>query len=148
MFQMFHSENGKNNENDKENKKSKKSEKREWWILFNGERFGPYLPSELKNDSRFNPETFVWKLGYLEWIKARFVPELEELFKDQSESRDIHDPLTHFDEDSDQEKKIDADLQEGQVVLTLQQDPYQLIVLILLLLIVFLYTYYLLREQF
>lgn len=119
----------------KKGKKAIGSTVKEWFIIIENEQLGPYSLSDLKSEPRFNPDTFVWKKGFQEWIKARFVPEMEEVFKDDSETKGLHEP--------EKGKRLESDLgQESQATLTLQQDPYQFLLLILLLLLVAFYTFY------
>lgn len=105
----------------------------EWFIIIDNQQVGPYALSQLKKHPKFTPDTLVWKKGFKEWTKARFVPELQELFKDDPEPCTLH-----------QDKgALKGDLgQESQATLTLQQDPYQFLLWILLLIIVLFYTFF------
>jgi hypothetical protein len=108
---------------------------KEWFIILGNEQLGPFSLADLKNEPKFNPDTLVWRKGLQEWVKARFVPEMQEVFKDQPESQAIHEPQKG--------KGLEGNLgQQSQVTLTLQQDPYQFLLWILLLLLVILYTIY------
>jgi hypothetical protein len=107
---------------------------KEWFIIIDNEKEGPYSLHDLKKDLRFTPDTLVWKRGFQEWIKARFVSEMLELFKDEPEAKPLHE---------DKNKEIPSHLgQQNQITLTLQQDPYQFILWILLLLLVMFYTFF------
>lgn len=109
------------------------SDKQEWFIIIDNQQTGPLTLSDLKNHPFFSPDTLVWKKGMKEWSKARFIPELQILFKDEPEGRPLHE----LDKKNDAERSLG---QESQVSLTLQQDPYQLLLWILLLLIIIFYT--------
>lgn len=106
-----------------------------WYIIIEHQQEGPYSLQDLKRNRRFTPDTLVWKKGFSEWIAARFVPEILEIFKDEVESQSVHDRFKG--------KAVGTDLgQESQATLTLQQDPYQIFLWILVLLLVFIYAYY------
>lgn len=108
---------------------------KEWFIFVENQPAGPYDLIQLKNDYRFTPDTLVWKKGFAEWVAARFVPELQDVFKDESTS-----PTTPEDLES---KGLEPDLgQQNQATLTMQQDPYLLFLWILVFLLIILYTYY------
>lgn len=107
----------------------------EWFIIINNQQMGPYRLLDLKKHPQFTPDTLVWKKGFKEWMKARFAPELQDLFKDDPEPRPLHE--------SDKGKTVIRDAgQENQATLTLQQDPYQFLLWILLFLIIVFYTFF------
>ena len=106
-----------------------------WYIMIDKRQEGPYRLYDLKRNRRFTPDTLVWRKGFNEWVAARFVPEILEIFKEEIESKPIHERFKG--------KAVGADLvQESQATLTLQQDPYQLLLWVLVLLLIFLYSYY------
>lgn len=108
---------------------------KEWFIIIDNRQEGPFSLSDLKHDFRFTPDTLVWKQGFQEWIKARFVLEMKNLFKDGPNPQTLHEP--------NQEKEVESGLgQQAQVTLILQQDPYQFILWILLVLLILFYTFY------
>lgn len=107
---------------------------KEWFVIFDKKQEGPYSLLDLKKDPRFTPDHLVWRKGFHEWTPARFVIELQEIFKDEPESKTIHDNSS---------KKSESVLgQQEQVTLTLQQDPYQMFLWILLILLIILYSFY------
>lgn len=106
---------------------------KEWFIIFENRQEGPYTLLELKKDRRFTPDTLVWKKGFLEWIPARLVPEMQELFKDTPESRPLH---------PQDEEGLGSELGHEQAMLVMQQDPYQIYLWIILFLIILYYTLY------
>ncbi|WP_068467909.1 DUF4339 domain-containing protein [Candidatus Protochlamydia phocaeensis] len=107
---------------------------REWYILIQNERAGPYSIQELKIDERITPDTLVWKEGWKDWLAMRFVPELKEVFEDKPESKPIYEDI--------KPKPLSADLMQEQEALTLQQDPYQLFLWILLFILILIYLFY------
>jgi hypothetical protein len=107
---------------------------REWYILLEGSKEGPYSVSELRKHPAVTPDTLVWKVGFSSWIPVRDVPELGEIFKDEPESR----PLGELFKKS---KSTLSDLGGEGDTLTLQHDPMQFF---LWLLIIFLLTLYIL----
>ncbi len=112
--------------------------KQEWYILIDGCKEGPFTSLELKADSRITPDTLVWKEGFLEWIAIRFVPELKLIFKDEPESKPLHeDPST---------QPIGSDSSSEQATLTIQEDPSQFFLWILLLILVLIYVFYQLNQ--
>lgn len=107
---------------------------KEWFIIFENRQEGPYSLYELKKDRRFTPDTLVWKKGFHEWIPARLVPDMQQLFKDDPDSRPLH-PKPEKD-------ALGSELAQDQETLVLQQDPYQIILWIVLFLIILYYTLY------
>lgn len=107
--------------------------KKEWYILIHNQQEGPYTIQDLKNDYRFNPDTLVWKFGFSQWVSARSVVELEEVFVDES------DEAGSPDENS---QVIKPDLSRDEATLALQPDPYQYFLFLLLALLIFLYALY------
>jgi hypothetical protein len=108
---------------------------KEWFIIIENKQEGPFSLLDLKKDYRFTPDTLVWRKGFQEWTPARFVYEMKQIFKDEPDAKPIHEP----------EKGVLGESglgQQDQVTLTLQQDPYQLLLWILLLLLIFIYTFY------
>ncbi len=82
----------------------------------------------------FTPDTFVWKKGFLNWVPARSVFELQDLFKDDLEPQDLHE--------EEISKKLRGELVlRDPAILTLRQDPSPYILLLLLLLLIILYMY-------
>ncbi len=111
--------------------------KQEWYILIDGSKEGPFTPLELKADSRVTPDTLVWKPGFLEWVAIRFIPELKFIFKDEPESKPLHeDPNT---------QPLGSDSSE-QATLTIQEDPSQFFLWILLLILILIYVFYQLHQ--
>ena len=108
---------------------------KEWFIIVENQQEGPYNLLDLKRDVRFTPDILVWKKGFQEWTPARFVLEMQKIFKDEPEAKAIHEP--------DKGNVIKPGLgQQNQVILAMQQDPYQFFLWILVLLLVIFYTFY------
>lgn len=115
----------------------------EWFVIIDNQQAGPYSLAELKRNPRFNPDTLVWKRDFQEWIKARFVPEMQEVFKDEPEAKALHEP--------DKDQSLESELgQQNQATLTLQQDPfpYQLLLWFLFCLLIIFYTFFQLYYNF
>lgn len=104
--------------------------KKEWFIIIDKNKEGPYSLFDLKRDYRITPDTLVWKVGFPKWLKMREVKELKELFEDQDDS-------DHSDEEDLNLSKIKRD----DSVIALTVDPFMfwfwLFVGILLILYVF-----------
>lgn len=112
--------------------------KQEWYILIDGHQEGPFTPLDLKADPRVTPDTLVWKDGFLKWIAIRFVPELKSVFKDEPESKPLHeDPNA---------RAVGADSSSEQATLTIQEDPSQFFLWILLIILILIYVFYQLRQ--
>lgn len=56
-----------------------------WWIKVGDKKSGPFSLDDLKKHPKFTPDTLVWKEGFANWIAARYVEELEEVFEDEGE---------------------------------------------------------------
>jgi len=54
---------------------------KQWYIKINGVKEGPYSIADLELDRRFTPDTLVWRKGFKEWLPARRVGPLAEIFK-------------------------------------------------------------------
>ncbi len=106
-----------------------------WFIIVENQQKGPYSLFDLKRNRCFTPDTLVWKKGFQEWIPARFVPELKTLFKDEPESKGLHDK-------EDGKGLKSNSVQEAQATMALQQDPYQIILWLIVLLLIVLYAFY------
>ncbi len=103
-----------------------------WFVAFDGKEEGPYSFWELKRDLRLTPDTFVWKQGFKDWIAIRFVPELQDIFKDEPESKPLHEEV---------KPKPFLKLPEEDT-LTLQIDPSQFFLWLILILLVLSYVFY------
>lgn len=106
---------------------------REWFILMNGKREGPYTPFELQLDRRITPDTLVWKKGFKDWIAIRYVAELKEIFKDKLESK----PGQKESELSSLPSRLSE-----QEALTIQQDPSQFFLWLIVLMLIIIYIFY------
>ena len=102
-----------------------------WFILINSKREGPFTPVQLLKDPRVNPDSLVWKEGFIEWIAIRFVPELADIFKDK-----------HIVKPSKADEEPTTANFTDQITLALQQDPYQWILWILVLILLLTYVLY------
>lgn len=107
---------------------------REWYILIKDQRVGPLTLEELKQHPNFNPDSFVWKKDFQCWIKARYVSELQDAFKDKN--------LKPIWSDQDHTLLGEKKGEKGYLVLTLQHDPYQFLLWIILLILTLFYVIY------
>lgn len=105
---------------------------KEWFIIVQDRQEGPYSLKDLRSHPYFNPDTLVWKKGFSEWKRARFILELKEVFKDQRENTPVEEERTTSEVGCGQE----------QMTLTMQQDPYQFWLWILIFLIILFYIAY------
>ncbi len=107
--------------------------KPEWFIIIENHQEGPFSLLDLKRDPRFTPDTLVWKRGFTEWVAARFIAELQQIFKDEPEGEPLHEGT----------KKITlSPLGQDQATLTMRQDPFQFLLWILLFFLILIYTLY------
>lgn len=105
-----------------------------WFILIDEKKLGPYSLLDLRENPQFTPDTLVCKKGESQWKKARDIEELQEIFDDEPFSKEKDKKIMdHF------QTEIST---ENQATLTLQQDPSQFILWILILLIVLFYSLY------
>ena len=112
------------------------TKKKEWYILVHRHQEGPYSLADLKKDSRMTPDTLVWKKGFQEWVPARFVPEIQQIFKDKEKKPR---PLQELHQ---KEKGELAGEGPSELTLMMQQDPYQFFLWILLFISLLIYAFY------
>lgn len=55
-----------------------------WYISIDGKEEGPYSIRDLKFDYRVTPDTLAWKEGFESWLPIRDIPELKELFEEET----------------------------------------------------------------
>jgi hypothetical protein len=104
---------------------------KEWLILVNGVEEGPFTIKELKRHPHVSPDTLVRKLEWKEWVAARQVSELKDLFKDETAPKLLNG------------KKTPADLSTDQAALTIDhQDPFHPYLWMLLILSIIIYLIY------
>lgn len=111
---------------------------KEWFIIVEQTQEGPYSLQDLKKHSKLTPDTLVWKEGFQNWIAARDVFELQDLFKEQPEAESLHELF--------KPKPLPSDLQADEETLTLQNDPPQLFFWVIV--IIFILIYLIFRIQF
>ena len=117
----------------KENLKHHEPLVKEWFIIIGNHQEGPYSVKDLKLDPRITPDTLVWKKGFKEWIPARFVAELEQIFKDEPEGKALHEKPRATN---------NFELGQEQAALTLRQDPYPFLLWFLLIILILFYAFY------
>lgn len=103
--------------------------KKEWFVIIDGQREGPYTPADLKIHFKVTPDTLAWKEGFKEWVAIRFIPELKFIFEDETSGQPI----------KDEEFKAPVDTGSDEATLTLRRDPFQFLLLIVLLIILLIY---------
>lgn len=114
-----------------------------WFILIKRKQEGPYSVTQLKKDNRITPDTYVWREGFSNWLPIRSVPELKEIFKDETKKPSP--------KDEDEEKKA-ADLKkiklsgQDELTLDLKRDLPPIIIWIIIGLIIL--SYYLQKVFF
>lgn len=107
---------------------------KEWFVLIEGKKEGPFTPDELKQDPRITLDTLVWKKGFIKWMPIRDVPELKNLFKEQSQ------PPDETTEETDEQTKIE--LGPYQMVLAVQREPPHLLIWLILAGLIMLYVFF------
>lgn len=63
-------------------------QKKEWFILIDSKKEGPYSVADLRSDRRVTPDTLVWKPGFEDWVPMRKVLELKKVFEDNESEQD------------------------------------------------------------
>lgn len=86
-----------------------------WYINIEGRVEGPLSRFDLEEDDRLTPDTYVWKEGFKDWKKAREVPELQDLFIDESKTDEA--------EGSEKDKQKSDDISGEDMVLTIGSEP-------------------------
>ncbi|MBA2369605.1 MAG: DUF4339 domain-containing protein [Candidatus Protochlamydia sp.] len=104
--------------------------KKEWYILIDNQKEGPYTAVDLKTHLKVTPDTLAWKEGFKEWTPVRYIPELKFIFEE--EERSVQ-PIIE-----DQTKPV-SDLLSDEATLALKQDPFQFFLWILLISVLLLY---------
>ncbi len=103
---------------------------KEWFVLIDGKREGPFTPQELKRDRHVTLDTLVWKQGFTDWVPIRKVPELKVLFEGEEGPPKVRG-----------EEQPEIDLGPYQMVLAAQRDPPHLIFWLILAAIIMLYVF-------
>lgn len=67
---------------------------KEWFVLIDNVKEGPYSIEDLRRDRRVTPDTLVWRQGFETWIPIRNVPELKSLFEEQKNEPEAEEPIT------------------------------------------------------
>lgn len=109
------------------------SSTKEWYLIINGKKNGPFSISDLKRDKSVTPDSLIWKEGFDQPIPIRLIPELKDLFKDDQ----------NIDEDEEENNKSLANLTpKGEIVIDWHETPPSLFLWFLLLIIVIVYVLY------
>jgi hypothetical protein len=112
------------------------NDEKNWFIAINDHHEGPYSLSQLKRDARLFPDTLVWREGFPDWTPARKVPELREIF-----NQDSDEP-----EESDDQKKISAE-GNGEIAVGLLPDYTPMMWWLIMILLLSYATYRLFFDQ-
>lgn len=107
--------------------------KKEWYIRIKGQQEGPYSLPELKRDIRITPDTLVWKEGFPQWLPARNVPELKELFEEK--------------EPQENEPIVFRKLPKEEEVIAISYTPPQFTLWLLIVIAVIIYVLYRLYDR-
>lgn len=105
-----------------------------WFIQINGKEEGPYTIQELKNDSRITPDTLVRKIQSDDWKPARYVLELQEIFKDEKPNE--------TQEEESKKAGIEGAALNDLVVLSLKENTPNFLFWIVITLLVLSYILY------
>lgn len=109
----------------------KDNENHEWWIKLGEVSEGPFSIFQLRSDSRVNPDTLVWKKGFVKWLPIRQIAELAEVFADASEQRLPADSENKQSNSRDDELVIDS-----------QKDPFDFFYWLILAVMIISYVLY------
>jgi hypothetical protein len=104
--------------------------KKEWYILIEGKKEGPYSIGQLRLHPKFTPDTLVWKEGFLNWVPAGQIKELDNAFKDEKKELQVG-----F-------KQVEDNLRLTEVILTARLNPFFIAWWFFIILIVLLYSFY------
>lgn len=85
-----------------------------WYINIDGKQEGPFSILDLKKDTRITPETLVWKEGFPNWKPIGQVPELKDVFADESPNEEKKPEET---------KKSSPILPQDEIVLDMRNEP-------------------------
>jgi len=108
--------------------------KLEWYIFFDDEIYGPFSLLQLKRDERLSPDLWVWKEGFEDWKRARYVSELAAIFREDRDNDSDEDLLDLENPSLNGKDEI--------IAMKLPYDPHYFWILIVIILLVFLIWYY------
>lgn len=109
---------------------------KEWFIVIEGVKEGPYSIVDLRQDRRVTPDTLVWKAGWKTWLPMRKVPELKKVFEDVEKG----------DEEQDIKKNFQKKLPEDDTLALSTEPPYLWMIIALLAILFALYQFMNLRH--
>lgn len=109
---------------------------KQWYVLIEGKKEGPFTTKELKRDPRITLDTLVWKKGFADWMPIKNVPELKDLFKEPEKTKEEEET----EEEQDQLKG--GDLGPYQLALTAEYEPPHPIIWFILASLILLYVFY------
>lgn len=106
---------------------------KEWFILIDNVKEGPFSIEELRVDRRVTPDTLVWKSGFKTWIPIRKVPELKSLFEER-------------EDESEKEEPSKPSLPENDTLAISMEPPYFWIFIALIVVAYVLYEFFAVRQ--
>lgn len=106
---------------------------KEWYLFWEQKEEGPYAWEELCRDPRLSPDAWVRKAPSLQWVRARFVEELQSAFQDPTEENSPHPNRPSF---------CRRQHLPEQEVITLSQDPFQRFLFLLLIILLIILLFY------
>ena len=112
---------------------------KKWFIIVGGKQEGPFTIEELQRHPGVTPDTYVWREGYENWILARCVSELQEVFEDKPEAEPIQDRF--------KTKKLAVPIKNMEEILTLSHDPFQFFLWLSVAILIILYIHYRINFQ-
>jgi hypothetical protein len=107
---------------------------KEWFILIEGKKYGPFSKTELREHPRFTPDTLVWKMGFSKWISAGKIKELKEVFEDEERDKQK--------ENEKEEEEQALRLKGTESILSARLNPGFFLWWIIWLMIILLYSVY------
>lgn len=105
-----------------------------WYLIVEGATLGPFSAEELAAHPGFSPDALVWTEGFADWVEARDVMELKDLFKDKN-----HSSLVQMLEPEEEELPDTG----GEAVLEAKSEPPFLMIWFVIALLIFIYLLFL-----
>lgn len=106
---------------------------KEWFILIDNVKEGPYSTEDLRADRRLTPDTLVWKQGFETWVPVRSVPELKSLFEERKSEPEEEEPAI-------------PSLPKNDTLAISMEPPYFWILIALIVVAYVLYEFFVVRQ--
>lgn len=107
---------------------------KEWFLLIDNVKEGPYSIDDLRGDRRVTPDTLVWKPGFETWIPIRNVSELKSLFEDKEKN------------EPEEEEPAKTSLPKNDTLAISMEPPYFWIIIALIVVAYVLYEFFAVRQ--